>query len=107
MAFLCVQLQTAGCVTRCVQTLAVGARGLTSVSPVGTTVAMAHVLPAVIFTLGQYVCMGVKRFACFFYINILTLFLESRGNLQDLMANVLPAIQSVSRRLGESAALDR
>lgn len=56
MAFLCVQLQTAGCVTRCVQTLDVGARGLTSVSPVGTTVAMAHVLPAVIFTLGQYAC---------------------------------------------------
>lgn len=68
MAFLCVQLQTAGCVTRCVQTLAVGARGPTSVSPVGTTVAMAHVLPAVIFTLGQYVRMGVKRFACFSFI---------------------------------------
>lgn len=59
MAFLCVQLQTAWCATRCVQTLGVGARGLTSVSPVGTTAAMAHVLPAVISTLGQYVCVWV------------------------------------------------
>lgn len=101
------QLQTATCATRCVQTLAVGARGLTSASPVGTTVAMADVLPAVIFTLGQYVRMGLKHFVCVFYRNIHTLFLESRGSLQDLMANVLPAIQSVSRRLGESAVLDR
>lgn len=54
------------------------------------------------------VVYGVKRFVwVFFNINILTLFLESRGNLQDLMVNVLPAIQSVSRRPGESAALDR
>lgn len=53
--------------TRCVLTLAVGARALTSASPVGTTVAMAHVLPAVIFTLGQCVCMGLNHFVCVLY----------------------------------------
>lgn len=50
------------CVTHCVQTLVVGAPGLTSVSPVGTTVATVHALPAVILTLGQYVCMALKYF---------------------------------------------
>ncbi len=39
--------------TRCVQTQVAGARGPTSVSPVGTTAEMAHVWAAVIFTLGQ------------------------------------------------------
>lgn len=67
IATLCVQLQMATCVTRCVQTLAVGARGLTSASPVGTTVAMAHVFLTVIFTLGQYACMGLKHFVCVLY----------------------------------------
>lgn len=111
IAFLCVQSQTATCVTPCAQTPAVGARGLTSASPVGTTVAMAHVLTAVISTLGQYVCMDLKHLMCvlvfFSFRDIHTLFLDSQGNLQDLMANALPATQSVSRRLGESAVLDR
>lgn len=43
LSWSCVQLQKAMCVTRCVQTQAAGARGLTSVSPVGTTAAMAPV----------------------------------------------------------------
>lgn len=53
LSLLCVQLQKAMCVTHCVQTQAAGARGLTSVSPVGTTAEMAPVWAAVIFTLGQ------------------------------------------------------
>lgn len=50
---LFVQLQTAMCVTRCVQTQAAGVRGLTNVSPAGTTAEMARVWAAVIFTQGQ------------------------------------------------------
>lgn len=53
LTLLCVQLQTAMCVTHCVQTQAAGAQGPTSVSPAGTTVEMAHVWAAVIFIQGQ------------------------------------------------------
>lgn len=50
---LCVQLQRAVCVTRCVQTRVAGAPGPTSVSPVGTTAETAHVWAAVTSTPGQ------------------------------------------------------
>lgn len=53
LTLLFVQLQKVMCVTLCVQTPVAGDRDLTSVSPVGTTVVMAHVWAAVIFILGQ------------------------------------------------------
>ncbi|KAE8293466.1 Receptor tyrosine-protein kinase erbB-3 [Larimichthys crocea] len=65
-----VRLQKVMYVIHCVQTQAAGAQGPTNVSLVETTVEMAHVWAAVIFTP------------------------ELRGNLHGLMASVLPVTQS-------------
>lgn len=53
LTLFCVQLRRAMCVIPCAQTEAAGARGPTSVSPVGTTAGMVCALAAVIFTQGQ------------------------------------------------------
>ena len=45
--------------THCVQILVAGARGPTSVSPVGTTAEMALVWAAVIFTQGQWIRVDI------------------------------------------------
>lgn len=52
-AALCVQLRRATCVTHCAPTRDAGVRGLTSVSPAGTTAGTVFVWAAVISTQGQ------------------------------------------------------
>lgn len=114
---LCVQLQTAMCVTRCAQTQAAGVRGLISVSPAGTTAEMVHVWAAVIFTQGEEINVYMDMFAvvllplCWIHLFYLTTDIliivssELLGNLQGLMASVWPVTRSVSLRVGEAAVL--